>query len=626
GERGERLLWKSHGRWRFKGVPTPMEIYEVGEIGLTPLRAPRHSPKAWRDIPLWRRPAALVAELAVLAVLGVGIWFITRAQPAIAFAERDWVVVGDLRNLTGNRLLDGSIDQAFRISLEQSRYVNVVSQMQASSILAMMRKKPEEDALDRDNAASVATRLGARMVLLPSVADLGGRSRFSVEVVDPRTQRTVAISSAYATNASLLGAVDKVTADLRDRLGEDANSIRGTSQPLPEVTTSSLDALRAYSLGQTRYAKGDYRAAVAFYQQAVEVDEQFALAWLGQARGYFASVDLQRATERLEKALSLSARLPAREALYLKNWRTQILDPSHASQAWTQMAELYPDYAPASHNAALNLYNENRFDEALPYARAVAQSQVDLSSVGLDQYARILLAMGQFKAADNALQRAVELGWNGALLRQATVAAAEKDFVRARELMAAVHEDDYHADNMRVSIALDEGDIAYATTRAATGMARSHLQVGVDRLNYYMPLALSHMLAGRTSQAMAIVSRGAQLAVTGLDEDPPVDAIDKAATGLALAILAQRMGDESISRQVLSRLALATKMPRGRVLDELTAVVVAEQQRLAGDPERSLETLSPYLDRLSRVQTRVAALKARARLAICNWRRCRRNG
>ncbi len=70
GERGERLLWKSHGRWRFKGVPTAQEIYEVGEIGNTPLRAPKPTPKAWRDIPLWRRPAALLAEATL--TLGAG--------------------------------------------------------------------------------------------------------------------------------------------------------------------------------------------------------------------------------------------------------------------------------------------------------------------------------------------------------------------------------------------------------------------------------------------------------------------------------------------------------------------------------------------------------------------------
>ena len=86
-------------------------------------------------MPLWRRPAALAAEAALLARLAVGTWFATRPQPAIAFAERDWVVVGDLRNVTGDARLDDALEQAFRISLEQSRYVNVLSDLKARDTL-----------------------------------------------------------------------------------------------------------------------------------------------------------------------------------------------------------------------------------------------------------------------------------------------------------------------------------------------------------------------------------------------------------------------------------------------------------------------------------------------------------
>src|SRR5688572_14086474 len=178
GERGQHLLWKSHGRWRFKGVPDGQQIYEVGEPGIAPLRAPPSTPKAWRDIPLWRRPAALVAELALVAGLGVGVWFLTQPQPAIAFGERDWVVVADLRNLTGDKLLDDSLEQAFRISLEQSRYVNVLSDLKARSTLERMQRKPGT-LLDRAVASEIALRDGARAVILPTVSEVGGRVRVS---------------------------------------------------------------------------------------------------------------------------------------------------------------------------------------------------------------------------------------------------------------------------------------------------------------------------------------------------------------------------------------------------------------------------------------------------------------
>src|SRR5690606_34203401 len=126
GDRGANLQWKSHGRWRFKGMPNGQEVFEVGRKGRAPLRMPAGSAKARRELPLWRRPVALVAEVAVLVLLVVMAWVMVRPEPALAFGERDWVVVGDLRNLTGQMVLDASLQQAFRISLEQSKYVNVL--------------------------------------------------------------------------------------------------------------------------------------------------------------------------------------------------------------------------------------------------------------------------------------------------------------------------------------------------------------------------------------------------------------------------------------------------------------------------------------------------------------------
>ena len=175
GERSEHLIWKSHGRWRLKGVPDAQEIFEVGEPGYAPLRAPKQNrAKAWRDIPLWRRPAALAAEVLLLVGIGTGAWFVTRPTPAIAFNERDWVVVGDLRNLTGDARLDESLEQAFRISLEQSSYVNVLSDLKVRETLQRMQRKPDATV---DRAIGVGDR-AARRRPRAAAADRG-RSRRS---------------------------------------------------------------------------------------------------------------------------------------------------------------------------------------------------------------------------------------------------------------------------------------------------------------------------------------------------------------------------------------------------------------------------------------------------------------
>lgn len=132
--------------------------------------------------------------------LCVGVVF-TRAEPAIAFAERGWVVVGDLRNLTGNTLLDSSLEQALRISLEQSRYVNVLSDMKVRDTMTRMKRDPDSVVVDRAIASEVAMRDGASAVILPTVAEIGASSAsvwsWWIHARRPRCTRSLCKAMAY---------------------------------------------------------------------------------------------------------------------------------------------------------------------------------------------------------------------------------------------------------------------------------------------------------------------------------------------------------------------------------------------------------------------------------------------
>lgn len=610
GERGGQLLWKSHGRWRFKGIPTTQEVFEVGEIGFAPLRMPRGNAKARRDIPLWRQPAALAAEVTLLAGLAVGGWMLLRPEPAIAFAERDWVVLGSLRNLTDNRLLDDSLDQAFRISLEQSRYVNVISEDRVGRMLEMMRRPMDPGVRDRKDAAAVAIRADARLLFLPMVSEVAGRTRFSVEVVDPTSMRTLVVASADASGGSVLTAVDDVSRQLRDQLGEEAAVIQRNSQRLPEVTTTSLDALRAFALGQKRYVRGDYTGALAFYQQATEIDAEFALAWLGQTRSHFAAADFRSASLTLNKAREWAEHLPTREALYVRNWSLQIDDPDRATDGWMRMAELYPDYLAATNNAAMNLYNENRFGEALPLAQRVASSRLDLLGIGQDQYGRILLALGRYDEADRALATAASTGWEGALMRQATVAAARGSFAKAYALMQRIDPANYHADIIRSSIALDSGQGAAAMASAERGMQRSRDKAGIDRYSFYLPLAVASLHSGQRGRALGLLEEAGREAFDRIEQAPAVDVIDRVVTAQAAALVGLRLGNVALADRVQAQVAGLTVLPDSQVVREFDAVISAERLRLDHKPVEALRVLQPFMGPRSRIQSRVAAFNA----------------
>ena len=609
GERGQHLIWKSLGRWRFKGVPEPQEIFEVGEPGIAPLRAPPNSPKAWRAVPLWRRPAMLAAQLALVVAIGIGGWFVTRPAPAIAFGERDWVVVGDLRNLTGQTVLDESLEQAFRISLEQSRHVNVLSDLKTRDTLARMQL-PADTVIDRDIASEIALRDGARAVILPMVAEVGGRVRFSVEVVDPASRATVFAQGEDGDGLpSVLGSIDDVTATLRASLGEAMASVEAEALPLPEVTTSNLDALRAYALAQKAVAEHEYADALQLFERATKLDPGFALAWLGQVRVHYALENASAAIEPLRRAQSARERLAVREALYLDAWVSEFDDPASTTELWVELARLYPDYPAARNNAAIWLYTENRFEDALPHAMASAIPQNPLASQSYDTIGRIQLALGEYEKAEDAFSRSHKRN-AGSLRRLVSTAAARRDLKGARVHAAALDHKNPFNYIERTTLAVDQGQLEVAAKLARTGRVLAAEKGGAAGRYMILPVAVVSLLEGNQEAALELAREAASKALDALSEESSADAEEDAALALAAALVAQRAGDMQLPAEVLASLADRPKLMRIPQLGELAVVVRAQSARLAGRPDEAIELLKPLLTGHERYQSRVALMDA----------------
>ena len=604
GERGELLLWKTHGRWRFKGVPQTQEIFEVGEAGIAPLRAPLTSNKAWRDIPLWRRPAALAAEAALLAVVAVGTWFALKPQPAIAFAERDWVVVGDLRNLTGQPVLDESLEQAFRISLEQSRYVNVLSDMKARDTLARMRR-PLDTPIDRAVASEIAMRDGVRAVILPMVSEVGGRVRVSIEVVDPRTQATVETVMADGRGiGSVLASVDAVTGQLRTTLGEAVHALEKNSTPLQQATTPSLDALKAYSLARVEIeTRGDASAALSLMDRALKLDPQFALAHVGKAIIQTGATNqASEAKQSWKRALAIPDRLTAQERLRAEVMQQQFGPPADLFRALRQYLTLYPDDFAAWGRLGNNQWQLlNDFPTAEQSMRRLAAGKYP--RLGMAHYALgiTLLGQEQYDQALAAFAASRQQGFHGAgdLLsraHQATRRHADADVAYAKSTLG---KQGWRGESAVVTY-VDRASWPDAEKAAKAWLAETlSTDNAVETLRAQSALASVQALSGHGN------ARAASKTLAAAAADPKVGGVADAAlpyasveATLLAALLAARSDDALQLRTLLARVARNPVVLKDYpTVAQLHEVALAEQERIAGNPRAAKRRLSELAQR-----------------------------
>ncbi len=596
GERGELLVWKSYGRWRFKGLPEPQEVFEVGEPGLAPLRMPAHTPKAWRDLPLWRRPGALAAETLLLAALAVSGWFLTRPQPAIAFSERDWVVVGDLRNLTGDARLDDSLEQAFRISLEQSRYVNVISDLKVRETLERMQKKPDAQ-VDRAVGSEVALRDGARALVLPTVAEVGGRLRVSAEVVDPRTQTTVyAVSADGKGIASALGSIDAVTDQLREQLGEALQNVEKTSVPLPNVATPSLDALKAFAVARhVTNTTGDPEQVIGLYRRALELDPQFALAYSDIARLHASNGEVALAKQHWQTALTLPQRLSPQERLAVELMLMQYDAPGPYFRKAQEYLALYPDDFRVIGRLAANAWHQrNDFRLAESLIRRTLKPQyerIGLSHYGLGVYLlgqdKIDAALAEYRAANAADFSAWAEYYALTLELSGHSAEADKAY-----LASTNGRQGWHGGGAVVVWTL-RGQSARALEAAQAWRQQADVDAdSIESMRAQAAIASVAVLSGQGDPVRALRELSAALDAKGVEGEriyPPIKTELQLYAGLLAAYRGDQVGVDAAVRSTRD-----SKVMRDYpTVAQLQQAVLAEQERMSGKPEAAVARLAP---------------------------------
>lgn len=604
GANADRTRWINHGRYRFKGVPEPLVVYEVGEAGVAPLRLPPYSGKAWREVPWWRRPGTMFIEAGVAAAaIVLGLWLLLRPPAAIAFAERDWVVLGDLQNLTGQAAFDDTLRTALRLSVEQSRYVNVISDLQVRDAVRRMRRDPAQTRIDREVGSEIALREGARAFVLPSVSEVGGKLRVSAEIIDPKSQTTVYTDSAEGTGIdSVLVSVDAVNQQLRGHLGESLASINAAGQPLAKVTTNNIDALRALSLARKAATENRGDSALDLYEQAIRLDPNFALAYLGRAALRVGSDDRTRARADIERAQQMRERLSVREQLYMDALAATFDKPADMQKKWALLGEMYPDHYGAFANLAYFIYiYDGRFDDAIRAAEKAIAPNYPRSGNTHYLLGELYTASDRPQQARTHLQRAKELNSQGIGGFLIDAAASERRFADANaELTASklsgIPSNDVLLHRVRIALVVDQGHWREALARADEAeLAASSVSPLTKRLYRATKLSLQS-LATPGAEFARELGAYARSEAAALHDAQNYDRENALFGVFFAAYLAARNGDATQGQAILAGITGENEVKNYRYVADMAALAQAQLALAGGDAAAALALLNARVD------------------------------
>jgi serine/threonine protein kinase/tetratricopeptide (TPR) repeat protein len=283
-----------------------------------------------------------VPVVALLAVIAGGFFFYSRRSRALT--EKDFILLTDFVNTTGDGVFDGSLKQALAVQLEQSPYLNVLPQSRIQEALRFMGRPPDE-RLTSDVAREICVREGVRAMLTGSISALGSHYVIDLNAVNAQTGDSLGRTQAEAeSKEQVLKSLDKAASDLRQKLGESIGSVQKFATPLEQATTSSLEALQAFTLGQAAHSKLDDDGAVPHLKRAVELDPNFAMAYatLGVVHGNLSQTSQQQ--QNLSKAFELKDRASERERFYISaHYYSEVSrEIDKAAAIYEQWKQTYP--------------------------------------------------------------------------------------------------------------------------------------------------------------------------------------------------------------------------------------------------------------------------------------------
>ncbi len=481
-----------------------------------------------------RRKFSLIGIAAVVvAVVAVGVFFFFRTHAA-KLTDKDTVVIADFTNTTGDPVFDGTLRQGLSAQLGQSPFLSLLSDERVAQTLALMAQ-PKDARLTHELARDLCQRTASAATIEGSIASLGSQYVLDLKAVNCHSGDLLAEEQATADGKEqVLKALGGASTKMRQRLGESLGSVQKYDAPPESVTTGSLEALQAYTLGLQRTNEEDVTGAIELFKRAVSLDPNFAMAYARMGTTYSNSGQVALSAENTRKAYELRDRVSEWEKLYITSHYQNFvsLDLEAASKTYRLWTQTYPrDFIPHE-NLAVTCFELGDHDQALRYA---------LEAVNLDS------TNGHEVLADAYLN----------LNRLDEARAAEQD-ARDRNLDSpAIHMTLYEVDFVQHDMAAADRELAGLMGKPFFGGVALAFQA--DTARYNGQFAKARELSRRAADALG------------------VDSKETAAAAEAEASVQEALvGNMSLAKQGANE---ALQLSNGRDASWLSAIALA----LAGD-------------------------------------------
>jgi eukaryotic-like serine/threonine-protein kinase len=460
--------------------------------------APQGSPKIW---------SYLVGAIVVIAIAVLASMFLMHRRGA-AMTEKDAILVTDFVNTTADPVFDGTLKKAVAVDLGQSPYLNVVSDQKVKRTLQFMGRSPD-DRITSEVGREICQRDGIKAMLTGSIASLGNQYVLTIEAVNAANGESLAQEQAQANSKeAVLNSLHDAASSLRRKLGESLASIQKYDMPLSEATTSSLDALKALSLGDAKHQVGDEFAALPFYQKAVELDPNFAMAYarLGTVYSNLGQQDLSE--QNRDKAFELRDRASEHEKLYITEH--YYADSGQLEKGITAL-ELYKQTYPRDATPYVNVsgiyLRLGQFDNALSNARTAVDLDPDSVS-GYSNLANAYIALNRLDEAKATVNQAFDRKVAPASLHVilANIAWLQNDpatVKRELDLAKTAPDGELNALGFEAGMAAYLGQLRQAGEIAQKGReAAEHLGLKDVSANSYQTQAAFEVIFGLKSEAL----------------------------------------------------------------------------------------------------------------------------